>query len=485
MIKRISVFALSLLLLFSFVSCEGDTLKSIGKFMNGMGNSVVRPDTSSVNNVSQSAESAEKTEVGSAESTVSVVAKINGINAADLTKISETEQVSVVLKSLDEESKNALIGNINASISNSAGKDKLVSDMSAPVEGDAKTAAQGTATVMNNALSAIQNLMPDNNAIKTVADSLSTALSNIASAEEVSKADVVTLQLIDSFVNTVAGSLDTTGGSVAINDENKIISEANTMVTVASALSPASKFDVLSFSDLIPSLIGSRELSRGDLVIDGIKSKYIEIGLRVYDEINAIISEDSYKQAISALRLHKAAYETMVATTDLLKDNASAELNNKIGNNLNAFIQYIVASAIVEADNLYGAVYKVVVKPEYNIPDTVIGVLADIYSYNKDNNGFSENIIIPAKYITLKDSIKNEMLSDIKTETYKALNIIAKDGIDTNMTIVTISKVLKSGLKLDSILSGVDLDSVFSDAKLEELIGDLINSLDGAKESSV
>ncbi|MDY5932285.1 MAG: hypothetical protein SPJ34_09705, partial [Candidatus Ornithospirochaeta sp.] len=466
MIKRISVFALSLLLLFSFVSCEGDTLKSIGKFMNGMGNSVVRPDTSSVNNVSQSAESAEKTEVEDEKSTVSVIASINGIDADSLTKIGDTDKtVSVVLKSLDEESKNELIVNINASISNSAGKDKLVSDMSAPVEGDAKTAAQGTATVMNNALSAIQNLMPDNNAIKTVADSLSTALSNIASAEEVSKADVVTLQLIDSFVNTVAGSLDTTGGSVAINDENKIISEANTMVTVASALSPASKFDVLSFSDLIPSLIGSRELSDGDLVIDGIKSKYIEIGLRVYDEINAIISKDSYKQAISALRLHKAAYETMVATTDLLKD--TAELNNQIGNNLNAFIQYIVASAIVEADNLYGAVYNAVGKPE-GIPNTVIGVLANIYSYNKDNNGFSENIIIPEMYIKLKESITNDdMLSKIKTEAYKALNII---GVNSNMTIVTINKVLKSGLKLDSILSGVDLESIFSDEKLEELI---------------
>lgn len=482
MIKRISVFALSLLLLFSFVSCEGDTLKSIGKFMNGMGNSVVRPDTSSVNNVSQSADNAATQNAGEDGSSDK---KLNDIiNSIDPSKSVDTTGVEKVLQSLNEEAKNELIVNINASISNSAGKDKLVSDMSAPVEGDAKTAAQGTATVMNNALSAIQNLMPDNNAIKTVADSLSTALSNIASAEEVSKADVVTLQLIDSFVNTVAGSLDTTGGSVAINDENKIISEANTMVTVVSALSPASKFDVLSFSDLIPSLIGSRELSEGDYDINGIRSEYIEIGLRIYDEINAIISKDSYKQAISALRLHKAAYETMVATTDLLKDKASAELNNQIGNNLNAFIQYIVASAIVEADNLYGAVYNAVGKPK-GIPNTVIGVLADIYSYNKDNNGFSENIIIPAKYITLKDSIKNEMLSDIKTETYKALNIIAKDGIDTNMTIVTISKVLKSGLKLDSILSGVDLDSVFSDAKLEELIGDLINSLDGAKESSV
>ncbi|MDY5931679.1 MAG: hypothetical protein SPJ34_06585, partial [Candidatus Ornithospirochaeta sp.] len=155
---------------------------------------------------------------------------------------------------------------------------------------------------------------------------------------------------------------------------------------------------------------------------------------------------------------------------------------NQIGNNLNAFIQYIVASAIVEADNLYGALYKAVVKPEYNIPDTVIGVLADIYSYNKENNGFSENIIIPAKYIALKDSITNEMLSDIKTEVYKALNII---GVNSNMTIVTINKVLNTGLKLDSILSGVDLDSVFSDEKLEELIADLINSLDGSKESNV
>lgn len=362
-LSLLAIFAI----LFSLSSCDG-----MIDFMGKMGQNVMGMDTSKATQAVESAkvpqDKLEKKDTLVTEDGTEATIKIGD---ASITISSDTvKDVDKILPEIEP----SVVSDIAAATKNSESTAVLVEEMSKPVEDEVKEAAKGTATIMYEVLDTYKNkisaAVDDNEiagAVNEAISSLSESLATIVKIDEtISSGDVVTLQLIQSFATDVASAVDIDTGEIQEDKLSDLISSANTLATVTSSLSSASKFN-LDLSSIISGVMNAMPRSRAlteeeaEENINDIESydltPYAGTIRSVYKSISAVAGKDaaSFKRNVLSLSLHKAAYETYVniiwPTVNKLTGQAYVDFTNF--KTFDGLLKYTMASALSELDRYY------------------------------------------------------------------------------------------------------------------------------------
>lgn len=246
--KKILSLLVIVIMLFSFSSCDG-----MIDFMGKMGNNIMGTDTSSADKAVESAkvskDSLEKAEDRITTSGNKATITIGGLEV----EVDGSDALSNVESMLPKIGSD-VVNNIASALKNEQSTAKLVGEMKKAPEPEVAEAAKGTATVMNAVLSTYKEQIDsamgdaeDGSVMSAVSDALNSlqgSLAEVASGN-VTSGDVVTLQLIESFATDVVACVDTETGSIKEDaDISSLISSANTLATVTSSLSSATKFNL-------------------------------------------------------------------------------------------------------------------------------------------------------------------------------------------------------------------------------------------------
>ncbi len=376
--RKIVSLLLIAIMLFSLTSCDG-----MIDFMGKMGKNIMGTDTSSAYDAVESAtvESTEdakerftiKTEGGSTSITV---------NEIEIPISDSLSEVTSVLPSIGE----STVDDIASALRNEASTQVLVTEMGKTPDSAVAEAAKGTATVMNAVLStykdkidsAIEGSGSTNTVLSTVSDALTSLSNSLTEISEesatVTKGDVVTLQLIESFAGSVASCVDVESGTIKEGTEvTQLISSANTLATITSTLSPASKFD-LDLNAIVSSIMNAatgesetqartlvrsnKKAATGD-VISKIESydlsAYVRAIRSVYSSLSAVAgnSGDGFATNVSTLSLHKGTYEAYVNMASAFQMSSEQISAFDSFTTFDGLFKYVVASILSEADRYY------------------------------------------------------------------------------------------------------------------------------------
>ena len=375
--KKILSLLVIVIMLFSFSSCDG-----MIDFMGKMGNNIMGTDTSSADKAVESAK----------------VSKDSLEKAEDRIETTDTEKTSISIgdfkvevdgdlsgvDSMLPKIKDNVVNDIASALKNEQSTAKLVDEMKKAPEPEVAEAAKGTATVMNAVLSTYKEQIDsmgdaeDGSVMSAVSDALNSlqgSLAEVASGD-VTSGDVVTLQLIESFATDVVACVDTETGSIKEDaDISSLISSANTLATVTSSLSSATKFnlDLQSIiSGVMDAMNSEGEESRSLIVetyaegdeeksfIEGIEEAdltlYADVIRSLYKSLSAVAgnNEADFNRNLLSLTLHKGAYETYVniASTSGLLD-AHQQNAFKSFASFDGLFKYAVAVTLSEANRYY------------------------------------------------------------------------------------------------------------------------------------
>lgn len=495
-LSLLAIFAI----LFSLSSCDG-----MIDFMGKMGQNVMGMDTSKATQAVESAKVSEddlgtKEDLVKEDTTTGQATITIGGNSIEVPK-EKVEGVSTILPEI----KDTVVSDIAAATKNSESTAVLVEEMSKPVENDVKEAAKGTATIMNAVLDTYKDKISDavgdneiagavNEAISSLSDSLTT-IANATDETNVSSGDVVTLQLIQSFATDVASAVDIDTGEIQEDKLSDLISSANTLATVTSSLSSASKFD-LDLSSIISGVMNAMPRSRAlteeeaEENINDIESydltPYAGTIRSVYKSISAVAGKDaaSFKRNVLSLSLHKAAYETYVniiwPTVNNLTGQAAVDFTNF--KTFDGLLKYTMASALSELDRYY----KIILNDKEfwtalegtnfpleksELPENVWTIVEEIVAENEwiTNSHYEGKCTfsIPEKYEVILKAIMQydtEEVTRPQVETFvnEVNSIITNDLINlpTVSALKTLQKMVNY-VNLDSITSMVEGDVDF------------------------
>lgn len=370
--KKFFILLLMALSLVFFTSCEADMRAKFADLMGSMSGNVMGSDTSSVDNAVESSKVDEDsiTEPVIENGKVTVAGNIE-VDVADV-------EITSIIGSVSPEKKEAIVSSITDARKNSEATAKLQTEM-AKKETDEKTiaAVEGTAKLYQMA---IDKVLSDNSesipdVVSDAVSQISAGLASIADSSSVTKADVVLVQMVQSFVQTVSDSIGDDNSSFAITED--LISEANQLVIVAETISPASSFNIdlgAIVSQLMSGMNGKDGNARAledftqEMELDADAAKYCRMA---YQMIRPMI-DANYDSFISALSFHKSTYETLVS----LASSEAGDIGKKALSELASYeglINYILASVITEADKMFEAVKFA---EEYN--GTLVSTLKDI-----------------------------------------------------------------------------------------------------------
>ena len=432
--KRILTILLAVMMLFSFTGCDPDGRAKLAGYMGKMGQNVLGADTSDVDNVVKDTqlsvediipkpvvggESVSVTENVSLKAETNTEGKVvTKVTITGLDVAVEVEgEVEAVLPPM--KSKDQTIKNIGNSIKNEEKKAELIKQMKEPVtDASVKEAAKGTAIIMKSALQQVSDQLPQGSEIppavkdslKNVSESLEAISSN---PDTVTQADVVTLQLVNSFVETVAKNSEAMkNGEVP----QEVLTDANNLFTVSSALSEASKFNPNTLVGALVSGMGSetepasRSLAR-DVAADGSPipgfklpaeaQTYINVA---YKAVQSVLADSNFAETKNGLGFHKMSYENyanMVAgkvklrftdvndtefTVKPVYDSTNEYLNSREFNDFKTFAgltQYAVATVFSEGDDYYKAFVEILSSGKYHGKE---------YMAPMDTSGWATNV---------------------------------------------------------------------------------------------
>lgn len=212
-------------------------------------------------------------------------------------------------------------------------------------------------------------------AVSDALNSLQGSLAEVASGD-VTSGDVVTLQLIESFATDVVACVDTETGSIKEDaDISSLISSANTLATVTSSLSSATKFN-LDLQSIISGVMdamnsegeesrslivetyaeGDEEKSFIERIEEADLTSYADVIRSLYKSLSAVAgnNEADFNRNLLSLTLHKGAYETYVniASTSGLLD-AHQQNAFKSFASFDGLFKYAVAVTLSEANRYY------------------------------------------------------------------------------------------------------------------------------------
>ncbi len=376
--KKILSLLVIVIMLFSFSSCDG-----MIDFMGKMGNNIMGTDTNSADKAVESAkvskDSLEKAEDRIGETDTGKTS----ISIGDF-KVEVDGDLSGV-DSMLPKIKDNVVNDIASALKNEQSTAKLVDEMKKAPEPEVAEAAKGTATVMNAVLSTYKDQIDnaigdaeDGSVMSAVSDALNSlqgSLAEVASGD-VTSGDVVTLQLIESFATDVVACVDTETGSIKEDaDISSLISSANTLATVTSSLSSATKFnlDLQSIISGVMDAMNSEGVESRSLIvetyaegdeeksfIEGIEeadlTSYADVIRSLYKSLSAVAgnNEADFNRNLLSLTLHKGAYETYVniASTSGLLD-AHQQNAFKSFASFDGLFKYAVAVTLSEANRYY------------------------------------------------------------------------------------------------------------------------------------
>lgn len=401
--KVLSLLVL-IIMLFSLSSCDG-----MIDFMGKMGGNIMGTDTSGATEAAENA-TLSSSDIKTVEEDERIVQKEDGKTELQLGSVSVEVDMSGI-ESILPPIGATVVDDIASAIRNDESTKVLVEQMGKEVTDESvKTAAQGTAQVMNNILlsykDSITGAVGNEGGIATA---VSDALSSIEnSLNEITKegatitaGDVVTLQLVESFATDVASVVDEEGNI----DENKIsslISSANTLATVTSSLSSTTKFSldlesiISSVMDAIPEDENTRKLSRTteeseekSQIIKNIESydltPYVAAIRSVFKSISDVVgsSEDSFERNILGLGLHKATYETYVNIVYPFIDSLTGSDKTAYDSfkSFDGFFKYVVASLLSELDRYYDILIN-----DDIVYNNIISITPELASLNLKNH---------------------------------------------------------------------------------------------------
>lgn len=374
--RKVVSLLILIIMLFSLSSCDG-----MIDFMGKMGGNIMGTDTSGATAAAENA-TLSSSDIKTVEEDDRITTTEDGKAELKLGSISvevDMDGIKSILPPIGE----TVVSDIANAIRNDESTKVLVEQMGKEVTDESvKTAAKGTAQVMNSILSDYKNSITSAASDESgLATAVSDALSSIEnSLGEITKegatitaGDVVTLQLVESFATDVASVVDKEG-NIDKDKVSSLISSANTLATVTSSLSSATKFSldlesiISSVMDAIPDEENTRKLSRTtgaseekSQIIKDIESydltPYVAAIRSVFKSISDVVgsSEDSFERNILGLGLHKATYETYVNIVypfidSLIGSDKTAYDSFK---SFDGFFKYVVASLLSELDRYY------------------------------------------------------------------------------------------------------------------------------------
>ena len=373
-LSLLAIFAI----LFSLSSCDG-----MIDFMGKMGNNIMGTDTSSADKAVESAK-VSKDSLEKAEDRIETTdTGKTSISIGDF-KVEVDGDLSGV-DSMLPKIKDNVVNDIASALKNEQSTAKLVDEMKKAPEPEVAEAAKGTATVMNAVLSTYKDQIDstmgeaeDGSVMSAVSDALNSlqgSLAEVASGD-VTSGDVVTLQLIESFATDVVACVDTETGSIKEDaDISSLISSANTLATVTSSLSSATKFN-LDLQSIISGVMDAMNSEGGEsrsLIVEtyaegdeeksfikGIEEAdltlYADVIRSLYKSLSAVAgnNEADFNRNLLSLTLHKGAYETYVniASTSGLLD-AHQQNAFKSFASFDGLFKYAVAVTLSEANRYY------------------------------------------------------------------------------------------------------------------------------------
>lgn len=441
--RKLTTIIVIALALTGMTSCDADIRGKLADMMGNLGNNVMGSDTSSVAAVTEGTkvdeEKIEKPTPNEDGTTTTVT--IGGVDIV----LDESDNVESILPKM--ENKEEVISSIGNALKNEASKNALVESMQEKPSPAVQTAASGTATVMNKAIDEIVKNADTSSLPEEVTEALSGIQESLNAISgnpgEVTQADVVTLQLVQSFVtslNTEENKTDIEKGEIPA----AVLTDANNLITVASALSPASKFDALKLDlgSLLSSFTGSSDsaskaLSRSEktetkieykvdqetgivtiIVPDESKDQVFGIAKTVYSAISSVTGLDAkaFASSKSALAFHKSTYENYVnfvaKKIDLSFDENGDEKYTDVANYLNGnefrsfrtysgLMQYVVATVLSEGDNLVDVLRDDDKLGEFDLGDlNLVGLIKEIADLNPwlTNSKADKVLRLPARY---------------------------------------------------------------------------------------
>lgn len=451
--KVLSLLVL-IIMLFSLSSCDG-----MIDFMGKMGGNIMGANVEKVqdvaNKITVSSDnvtdiSKDKNPDGSYEFAIA-----DGIHS--ITIDSETmEKVSTTLPAIDKSAVKDIAGirsNENIAV--------FVEEMSVVADNEVAKAAQGTAIIMDAVLDsvtgqindALASMGDDNPIVSTISDTINNLKNSISSIADgtvtATKADVVTLQLIESFAkdaSSLANNIVESGSDITeiINSsENNIIESVNDLVVVTAALSPASVFDLdlqAIVSGVMNGLSGMQEEERSVTAIEEFDIAPFAPAIRsLYYSFGDIAGADFGKR-VSFLSTHKAIYETYANVSEAGQvftfDSYLALLQYTAGSILSEANRYY--QLILSDDSLLGSLGILEYKEE--LPADVWSIVEEFAKVNEWVNNLNApvKLVIPERYETLYEAITS--ISD--SDSGNALTSLFKNS-DNNAPTVAALKTLK------------------------------------------
>ena len=517
--KKIFIFILSVLLLVSFTSCDG-----VIDFMGKMGQNVMGSDTSkataavekatvSDDSVTTIGENTDDDRIETSDGKTSIIIGGSGSSI----KIDVDESVKSILPSIEEDTVNS----ITSALTNEDSIATLVDSMNENASETVQEAAKGTATVMKDALDKVVSSIGGADAVEDSA--ISDALSGLTSALEtistdsstVTKADVVTLQLIEKFANDAASYVtEDADGNMSFDtskDLGDLISSANTLASVTSALSNASKFE-LDLGSVISSVMGmmggseegsgdvstysrfARSMSADevdDVIAENIESidisDYAPVIRSVYKALKPVLGNaESFKSNAQSLALHKSTYETYV---NLVAQNKSEnDQDFKAFKTFDSLLKYAAAAVISEAERYYTDLkadpVNLGLPADIKLPASLGEIISDFEEANpwlNDRSTSDIHVTIPDKYNEIVAQFINAVEgSEGKPAAVSYLETYIKDQDKNAQTVTAINTVRNMakmiGVENISKLIGqdFDIDQVFDDV-LRDTFGVVVN----------
>lgn len=449
--KVLSLLVL-IIMLFSLSSCDG-----MIDFMGKMGGNIMGANVEKVQDVANkiTVSSDNVTDISNDKNQDGSYEFVIADGLPSITIDSETMgKVTTTLPAIDK----SVVKDI-ADIRSNENIAVFVDEMSVAADGEVAKAAQGTAIIMDAVLDSVTEAlasMGDNPIVSTISDTINNLKNSISSIADgtvtATKADVVTLQLIESFAkdaSSLANNIESESDITEIinSSENNIIESVNDLVVVTAALSPASVFDLdlqAIVSGVMDGLSGMQEKEqiedRSIADVEGFDIAPFAPAIRsLYYSFGDVAGSD-FENRVSFLGTHKSVYETYANVSEA---GQVFEFDSYL-----ALLQYVASSILSEANRYYqlilsdDSILESLGLLEYKneLPVDVWTIVEEFAKVNEWVNNLNApvKLVIPERYETLYEAITS--ISD--SDSGNALTSLFKNS-DNNAPTVAALKTLK------------------------------------------
>ncbi len=356
------------ILTIALISCDADIRSNIAGFMGGLGGNVyVDNEWVEPNKADAEAAVATITTLGTAGSTTTATASSNatmfGISDVDLSGLSGD---TTILAPQATVAQTELKDSLATALASPTQTKTLLQNLSQPASTEQITAAVGTVTVFNAAISALQSELPPGNELANTIAEL--ALPAITSSDELTQGDILVLQMMTNLISNTVATLNTVSnnnlGSLTdaqLQDNQtqvlSIVDDALFTAQIAEQLSGSATIDFsgqLDLASLLENLNKGSKTSRGAIELTdagdfiGTLNNIIPDLVDLLGVKDGAYSKADYQKFILNQRAYRAAIEHALSFAK--KGNlTSAQLQNRgVSFDTSTLIKYIYAVLMTE-----------------------------------------------------------------------------------------------------------------------------------------